>query len=600
MSAEDWGLLQSFRDVHGTVRTLSAEVAREILAAMGLEADDAPQPSPVRLVRAGGVLEEPGSLTLEDGSDLGVVQRLPADLPYGYHLLRRDDEELLLIAAPPRCPRPVERAWGWAAQLYAIRSQHSWGIGDLADLAELAAWSRGLGAGFLVLNPLHAVAPLLPPEPSPYFPSSRRFRNPLYLRPELVPGAGGVALEAAAAEARSLNAVRLIDRDRVARLKMAALEALWDSRQPDPRFDAYRAERGQPLQDWVTFCVLAEHFGGPWREWPTELRRPGGAAVGAFATDHSHRVAFHAWLQWLLDEQLDAAAQQLPLIADIAVGFDPHGADAWTWQHLLATGATVGAPPDTFNASGQDWGLPPFVPWRLQQARLAPFIETIRAVLRHAGGLRIDHVMGLFRQWWVLPERGPAEGAYVRYPADELLAIVTLEAHRAGAVVIGEDLGTVEPEMPRALAARDMLSYRLMLFEGTDASAYPELAMAAVSTHDLPTIAGLWSGADLQQQARSGLVPDPGGLAQLRAPLATLGSPTSQVRSVILAAHARLAEAPSLLVAATLDDALAVEERPNMPGTVSPTPNWSLALPRSLEEIEADPFVAELAAVLRR
>ncbi len=600
MSAQDWGLLRSFRDVHGTMRTVRAEVAREILAAMGVEADDVPPPSPVRLVRAGAALNEPGELVLEDGSALGVVQRLPADLPYGYHALRRDDEELLLIAAPPRCPRPRERAWGWAAQLYAVRSAHSWGIGDLVDLAELAAWSRGLGAGFLMLNPLHAVAPLLPPEPSPYFPSSRRFRNPLYLRPELVPGASGAALEAASAQARLLNGARLIDRERVARLKMAALEVLWQPQGTGPRLEAYRAQEGQPLQNWATFCVLAEHFGGPWREWPAELRRPGGTAVRVFAAERRERVAFHAWLQWLLDEQLDAAARQLPLIADMAIGFDPEGADAWTWQDLLADGVTVGAPPDTFNASGQDWDLPPFVPWRLQQERLGPFIETIRAGLRHAGGLRIDHVMGLFRQWWVLPERGPAEGAYVRYPADELLAVVTLEAHRSGALVIGEDLGTVAPEMRRELAARDILSYRLMLFEGTDASAYPELAMAAVSTHDLPTIAGLWSGADLGQQARSGLVPDPDGLAKLRAPLATLVSPTSEVRSVILAAHARLAEAPSLLVASTLDDALAVEERPNMPGTVSPTPNWSLALPRSLEEIEADPFVARLAAALRR
>jgi len=594
-AATDWGIVRGFLNTEGEWRTLAPDVEREILEAMEVEPGEPRPASPVRLVSAGDHLAEIGELVLEDGTLLGTTDRLPADLPYGYHRLVRQHDELLLIAAPPRCPLPPQRAWGWAAQLYAVRSSASWGIGDLVDLRRLAAWARQLGAGFCVVSPLHAVTP---PEPSPYFPSSRRFRDPLYLRPEAVPGAGHEVHRLAPA-ARQLNAARLIDRQRVRRAKLQALEQLWRDRQPGDGLAAYRAQQGRGLEDWATFCVAAERFGSRWRAWPHDLRSPAGARELAEA--QRDRVAFHAWLQWQLDEQLATAAAELPLIADMAVGFDPDGADAWSWQPLLAEGVAIGAPPDSFNTAGQVWGLPPFAPHHLQRAGHAPFIETVRACLRHAGGLRIDHVLGLFRQWWVLPGGDPARGAYVRYPSDELLAIVALEAHRAGAVVIGEDLGTVEPEVRTTLQRHGMLSYRLMLFEGADPSAYPELALAAVTTHDLPTIPGLWSGADLDQQRRAGLAPDVAALERLRQPLASVAPDVWEAEAVILAAHRRLAASPSLLVAATLEDALRVEERPNLPGTTADqAPNWSLALPLPLEEIEADPFVNQLAAALRR
>jgi 4-alpha-glucanotransferase len=597
-AAPGWGLVRGFLSTTGEWRAATPDVERGILEAMQVEPGEPRPASPVRLVAAGDPLPGIGELILEDGTVLGVLDRLPADLPYGYHRLVGDLADLLLIAAPPTCPLPDERAWGWTAQLYAVRSAGSWGVGDLVDLRELARWSRTLGAGFCIINPLHAVAPGPTPEPSPYFPSSRRFRNPIYLRPEAVLGAGD-EVRRLAPEARQLNAARLIDRPRAWHAKARALELLWRDAPRGGAFAAYRAEQGRGLEEWATFCVAAERFGGRWREWPQELRSPAGAR--AFAAAHRDRVAFHAWLQWLIDEQLAGAAAELPLINDVAVGFDPEGADAWSWQDLLAERVTVGAPPDTFNATGQDWNLPPFVPHRLQQARHAPFIETIRASLRHAGGLRIDHVMGLFRQWWVLPGHNPAAGAYVRYPADELLAIVALEAHRANAVVIGEDLGTVEPEVRATLAEHGMLSYRLMLFEGADPGAYPELALAAITTHDLPTIPGLWSGADLEQQRRAGLVPDATGFQRLRAPLVSVAPDVREADAVILAAHRRLAASASLLVAATLEDALRVEERPNLPGTTADqAPNWSLALPSSLEEMEGDPFVNQLARVLRR
>ena len=597
MTATDWGVVPRFRDTPGGWRDVDPAVEAAILDAMGADPGAAPPASPVRLVAAGDPLPYTGELLLEDGSSLGAGDRLPPDLPYGYHRLLTDEGELLLIAAPPRCPTPALRRWGFATQLYATRSSGSWGIGDLADLRELARWSRGLGAGFCVVNPLHAAAPVGAQEASPYFPSSRRFRSPLYLRPELVPGADAV-VRSLGARARQLNDERRIDRDRVAELKMVALEAAWTAAPRGGTFAAFRAAYGAPLEEWATFCAVAERFGSRWPDWPADLRTPRGAA--AFARAHADRVAFHAWLQWLLDEQLAAAAAEIDLVGDMAIGFDPAGADAWAWQEQLAHGVTIGAPPDTFNARGQNWSLPPFVPHRLRQAGYRPFIETIRATLRHAGGLRIDHIMGLFRLWWIPAGGDPAEGAYVRYPADELLAVVALEAHRANALIVGEDLGTVEPGVREALAERGILSYRLLIFE-PDASRYPELALAAVTTHDLPTIAGTWSGADLEQQRRASLVPDVGGLARLRAPLAAAAPPDADARAAILAAHARLASSPSLLVAATLEDALAVEERPNLPGTTADqAPNWSIALPRSLEEIEEDPFVRRLASALRR
>jgi 4-alpha-glucanotransferase len=326
------------------------------------------------------------------------------------------------------------------------------------------------------------------------------------------------------------------------------------------------------------------------------------AAVERFAEAHAERVAFHEWLQWQLDEQLARAASAgVHLVHDLPVGIDRDGYDAWAWQDLLALDASVGAPPDIFNTAGQDWGLPPFVPHRLRAAGYRPLVETLRAALCHAGGLRVDHVMGLFRLWWIPAGNGAADGAYVRYRADELLEIVALESWRAGALVVGEDLGTVEAKVRDHLARHRLLSSRLLYFESVPPADYPELAMAAITTHDLPTIAGAWLGSDLDDQARSGIEPDRAGLAQLRERLAaTTGLPTdADAREVIVAAHTALAAAPSVLLSAALDDALAVEERPNIPATTD-RPNWSIPLPRPMEEILEDPLVQQVAAALRR
>ncbi len=605
-TTDPWGIAAGYQDATGVWRAVSPHTRAALEAAMGVEPGAVPPPPAVRVIRAGerAGLEAPGRLALEDGTSLEVGRALPPDLPLGYHTLQpgRDGPTVRLIVAPARCPLPPDQAWGWAVQLYATRSQQSWGLGDLADLRRLGRWSAALGAGMLLINPLAAPLPLPTQQPSPYFPSTRRYLNPLYLRVEEVPGADrlGADLDRLAAAGRALNAERVIDRNRVFRLKMQALERLWHGLGPAEEFEQFRSERGATLQEFATFCALAERFGGGWSRWPQEYRRPQSAAVARFAAEQHERVGFHAWLQWLLDRQLAAAAREIGLMQDLPIGVDPDGADAWAWQDVLATGATVGAPPDRYVKRGQDWGLPPFVPHRLRAHGYEPFVQTIRAALRHGGGLRIDHVMGLFRLFWIPAGLSPVEGGYVRYPADDLLAIVALESQRAGAYVVGEDLGTVEAGVRERLAEHGILSYRVLWFETDPPARFPELAMAAITTHDLPTIAGLWTGSDLVEQKRLGLEPNETALARIRDRLGALtgAGETSTVAEVIEAAYRRLADAPSHLVTATLEDALAVAERTNMPGTITDRPNWSIALPAPLEALEQAPLPRRLAAAL--
>ena len=545
------------------------------------------------------------------GSSPVPGRRLPRDLPHGYHRLRmQDGRDVPLVVSPGRCHLPGgPRSWGWAAQLYAVRSRQSWGIGDLGDLRRLARWSRGAGAGFVLVNPLHAALPVAPQQPSPYFPSSRRFRNPVYLRIEDVPGARGLSrLPALAHQGRALNHQDLVDRDRSWALKMEALGELWTAfsaraSKTDARsFDRFQEEKGESLRQYAWFCVLAERFGGGWRRWPEEFRHPASQAVARFAVYRRDRVGFHEWLQWLLDRQLQAAAAPLSLIHDLATGFDPDGADAWCWQDVLAAGASVGAPPDAFNLEGQDWGLPPFDPHKLSDAGYEPFIETLRAGMSHGAGLRIDHVMGLFRLWWIPSGHGAADGAYVRYPAAEMLDILALESSRAAAYVVGEDLGNVEPDVRRELSRRAVMSSRVFWFERERPARYPRLALASVTTHDLPTVAGLWTGSDLRAREELGLKTNKAAQERIKRRLlrhVQAGSDVG-VEDIVVCAHAQLAQAPSHLLAASLDDACAAEARPNMPGTTTQWPNWSIPLPRRLEQIEKDPLPRRLATVLAR
>lgn len=606
-----WGIDLGYHEANGTWRDAPPATVDAILEAMGAEEGTHPD-----AVRAGASMVTvrldhhlppvpPGMLVMEDGAEVHLTGTLPPDVPTGYHRLVPDDgsEEVDLVVSPGRCPPPPDRAWGWAAQLYAARSRRSWGHGDLGDLADLARWSAGQGAGMLLVNPLTAGALGEHPQPSPYFPSSRCFANPLYLRVEEVSGALDVPEIAALGEAgRALNAERLIDRDRVWALKSAALEAVFARFDGDPRFDAYLDDRGPALEGFATFNALADLHGPLWRAWPEGLRRPGSPEVQAFCRtrEGARRVRYHQWLQWQLDRQLAGAGESLPVMADLAIGVDAGGADAWLWQDTFAATMRVGAPPDEFNTQGQDWGLPPWDPWRLRQARYRPFVETVRAGLRHGGALRFDHVMGLFRLFWIPDGHTPADGTYVHYPSWDLLNILALEAERAGAYVVGEDLGTVEDGVRAELAARRVLSYRLLWFEPDQPATWPGQALGSVTTHDLPTVAGVWSGADLAAQRDLGLRPNEEGMTSMRRRLQEWGgvggsaAPADAVR----AAYRALAAAPCSVLTATLEDALAVEERPNQPGTVDEWPNWRIALPRPIDDLEGDGLASDIATAL--
>jgi 4-alpha-glucanotransferase len=608
MATDPWGIDDGYWDASGRWRATSPDTVAALRQAMGAGHADTPPDGPaVRVVRAGRPAPLPGpcELALEDGSGLRAEGELPADLPVGYHELRPLDDRPAsrLIVTPGRCHLPDDlRAWLLTVQLPGCRSAASWGIGDLADLRAIGAWSAERGAGMLGVSPLHAPRPVGRVKASPYSPSSRRWFNPLLLRIEELPGAGDATVEALGAQARALNAAPVVDREAVWALKRRALDHLWDAHGPDLRSERWRAEMGGELEDYARFCALAEHHGSGWRDWPSEHRHPSAAGVASFAADRPDRVAFWAWVQFLVDEQIRRAEEPVALLTDLAVGVDPDGADAWCLQDLLALGVRVGAPPDEFNRAGQDWGLPPFVPHALRAAAYEPLASLWRAAMGHGGGLRIDHVMGLFRLFWLPPGGSPADGAYVRYPADELLAVLAIESVRAGAVVVGEDLGTVEEGVRDRLHAAGLLSYRLVWFEAAVPDRYPLQALGAVTTHDLPTIAGVWSGDDAHDQRAAGIEPDEAALGRLRDRLVALtgldgGAP---VDDVIVAVHQRLAAAPCALVGATLEDALALGRRPNLPGTTTERPNWSLGLPLPLEDVLDHPLVGRVAAALRR
>lgn len=619
-----WGVEPGYEDVHGGWHAAPPATVSTILDAMGADPVEGPdgtvlarRPPPavgaeVWVVRAGEQVDAGGPFTLvaEDGGVHRGNGALPADLPLGYHTIELHDQErsVILIVSPGRCAPPPTSAWGWAVQLYALRTSASWGMGDLADLARLARWSAGLGAEVVVVNPLHAPLPVGRQQPSPYYPASRVFRSPLFLRPELVDGAQGLdGLDAAVAAGRALSGGPLIDRDAVWAAKLAVLEPAfhrWAGAKWSGALDHYRQEVGPALDRWAAFCATCEAEGADWRAWPARMATP-DAAVAAVAADPrlAERASFHAWLQWQLDLQLaEAGRQGVGLVQDLAIGCDPSGADAWLWQDTFADGLRVGAPPDLFATEGQDWGLPPFDPWRLRAGAFGPFVDIVRAGVRHAGGLRVDHVMGLFRLFWIPAGRPAADGCYVRYPWRELLDVLALESVRAGAFCVGEDLGTVEPWVREELAERRVLSTRLLWFEeDPPGPTWPAGSMAAVTTHDLPTVVGAWTGVDVADQRATGQVVAEAPVEALAAKLSgwaalDAGAPPDEA---VLAAHRLLAEAPSAVVTATLDDALGVDRRPNLPGTTDDQrPNWCIPLPLMLERIEGDPLVLEIARLL--
>ncbi|HEY7591608.1 MAG TPA: 4-alpha-glucanotransferase [Actinophytocola sp.] len=597
-----------------TPATVSAQLSDAIA-----EHGRATVPDPI-VVRAGETpaVGVPGELHLEDGTTRPVRHELPGDLPLGWHDLVVGDRRTSVVVTPHTLP-PVPPAWGWMVQLYALHSAGSWGIGDLADLRTLVGGSARLGAGAVLVNPVQAITPVQPVQRSPYSPSSRRFANPLYLRVTDTEAFRRASPEVRA-EVEALApppGAGLIDYDAVWRAKLAALELLWRRSPPlpPPPDDA-------DLRDFATFCTLAEQHGADWRKWPAELRHPRGAAVEEARRDNP-RIAFHSWLQRLCAEQLAgvrAAAGGMPvgIVHDLPVGVDPAGADAWALQDVLAPEVTVGAPPDAFSQQGQDWNLPPWRPDRLAAAGYLPFRDVIRSVLAHADGIRVDHVMGLWRLWWIPPGRPASEGTYVHYDASALLGVLALEAHRASAIVVGEDLGTVSDEVRSTLRERGVLSSAVLWFQRDEHSPgepllaparWPAAAMASISTHDLPTAAGFLRGEHVTVRADLGQLADPDAerakaaadreelLAELAAHDLLPDDPSDE--NLVVALHRLLATAASTLLLTSPQDAVGETRQPNLPGTIDEYPNWRIPLPVSVDELLEHPVVLRAISALR-
>ncbi|XUL88162.1 4-alpha-glucanotransferase [Streptomyces galilaeus] len=647
-----------------------------VLAALGVDAST-PQAVRVALAARQQELAEqllPPTVVGRHGSTPAALDALPEgtrlhieteqgetrtgfeQLPPGVHHLTATapdgrSAEAHLVIAPDRLPTPAARSYGLMVQVYSLLSRHSWGMGDLGDLGELTAWAgRALGAGFVQVNPLHAAVPGVPTDPSPYRPSSRRFPDPVYLRVEDVPEFAyveepeqvrGLLERAARLRESVLEKGALIDRDAVWELKREALELVRQVPLGPGRRAAYvdfLAREGQALEDHATWSALAEVHGSDWHRWPAGLRDPRSPETARARAELMDRVDFHSRLAWLTDTQLTAAQRAareagmpLGVVHDLAVGVHPDGADAWAQQDHFAAGMSVGAPPDAFNSLGQDWGLPPWRPDRLAESGYAPYRRLLRALFRYAGALRIDHVMGLFRLWWVPQGRPPTEGTYVRYDAEAMLAVLALEASRAGSVVIGEDLGTVEPGVREELQERGVLGTSVLWFErdwdGDGRPLAPERwradCLATATTHDLPPTAARLTGEHVELRYRLGLLTRPveeervesaTDVGEWLALLARLGlyepatgggRPASEEEAEIHAVHRFLLRTPARMIGVWLPDTIGDRRPQNLPGTWDQYPNWRLPIadaegrPVTLEELAGSPRLHALVDVLR-
>ena len=548
---------------------------------------------------------------------------VPSDLPQGYHEIvaanpaRDITGTAPLIVTPRRLSTADdllgEQRWGLAVQLYSVRSAASWGVGDFADLARICEIAGSVyGADFVQVNPLHAAAPRSPVEASPYLPATRRFVNPLYIRIEEIPEVDDLPkpqrkqIKALQKEffADDLDASR-IKRNKSYRAKLDVLELIHDvprSKRREHAFLRFRKREGKGLKSFATWCVLVERFGNDETNWPDKAGDP--RYLKRLRRRYGDRVNFYMWLQWICDEQLAAAqhsatssGMDIGIITDLAVGVDRHGADAWMLGDVLASGATVGAPPDGFNQQGQGWNQPPWHPGRLAAAGYAPYRDMLRTVLRHAGGLRVDHILGLFRLWWIPDGMGPAGGTYVRYDHDALLGILALEAQRAGAVVIGEDLGVFEPTVHTALTERGILGTSILWFEHGDSAPVPpedyrQLCLTSVTTHDLPPTLGYLAGEHIDLRSELGLLETSEAeerardardrdaildMARARGLLDADADLTSQ--DTVEALYRLIAASPSVLLGVALVDAVGERRIQNQPGTDSDQyPNWCIPL----------------------
>ncbi|WP_234986680.1 4-alpha-glucanotransferase [Demequina sp. NBRC 110055] len=685
------GVSLTYTGWDGNPRASSTASVRAALAAMGVAAGDdaaceasraaledlpwARLVPPVTVVRVGQHRDlpvhvthgEPAAvtLTLEDGSARDLGQRdvlveprqvgprligratfeIPADLPLGWHRVEARTTGVrargYVVIVPEHVPLPSEvrarRPWGLAAQLYSVRSERSWGIGDFGDLADLGALSAAAGADFIQINPLHATEPVPPIEPSPYLPTSRRFLSPLYIRiediPEVayLPSQQRAVLEWEAERPRRSNAsTDRIDRDSVWRMKAAALEKVFAAPRSAGRqaaFEAFCLREGSALEDFATWSSIAEaHRGVP---WPEELAQRQPAAVDAWREEHADRVLYHAWLQWVCDEQLSRAQRvareagmSIGVMTDLAVGVHPEGADAWALGRVLADGIAVGAPADMYNQRGQSWSQPPWQPRALEAAAYLPFRDVVRAAVRHAGALRIDHILGLFRQWWVPAGHEPSDGVYVNFDHEALIGILALEADRAGAIVIGEDLGTLEPWVSDYLNERGLLGTVVALFEKqwdgspTPPEHYRADALVSVTVHDLPPTAAYLAGEHIPVRQELGLILDDietvtaQSDAERERMVAYLRARDWMIEDwneedLVAGVHRLAMHTPALLTAVALTDAVGERRSQNHPGTHTEYPNWQVPLadangvPVLVDEIFEHPRVRRLLEAVR-
>lgn len=592
-----------------------------------------------------------------DGADIVEhLFRLPEGLPLGWHTVQAVDalgEELAscpLAVVPTQIPGLPDRSWGVMAQLYSVRSRQSWAQGDYRDLATLAELSASTwGADFVLVNPLHAGSPIPPLAPSPYLPVSRRFLSPFFLSiPDLPEYANADAalraqIGALAGPLEEQNtSADLLDRDAVWAAKVQALTLLFERGLTPARREALASfclREGSGLRDFATWCAFVEdrHAAG-WRsekatnplapDYPIDLPPHGSPEALREAERLAHRIDFHMWLQFCVDEQLAraqdaarAAGMTVGVMHDLAVGVHPDGADAWAQRDVMARQVSVGCPPDAFNMMGQDWSQPPWDPVRLAEAGFLPFRDMVRTLLRHAGALRIDHILGLFRLWWI-PLGGPAsQGTYVRYDHEALLGILALEAQRAGAIIVGEDLGTVEYWVADALAERGILGASVLWFEyAGDEPAWPQQwrrdALASVTVHDLPPTLGYLRGEHVRIRASLGLLTVPEDqvwashreqMQQWRARLVAAGvldRVDADDEDVLLALHRYAGMSPSRMLGVALVDMVGDVRTQNQPGTDQEYPNWRIPLcdssgtPVLLEDLPTLPRAAAVAQAM--
>ncbi|MCA4963357.1 4-alpha-glucanotransferase [Pseudomonas sp. Y24-6] len=593
--------------------------------------------------------ETPCEIHLEDGSRLNLKldanSVLPGLIPVGYQHVSIDGQQFTLAVAPARCysvgdavDNPIPRAWGLSVQLYSLRRPGDGGFGDTQALEDLARVAGERGSDALAISPLHAMFSSDTQRYSPYSPSSRLFLNSLYAAPGAILGERAVraAIDATglAAEFKHLEELALIDWPVAAEAKHRLLQALYEGfvqgEHPlHPDFSSFRHAGGEALENHCRFEAIQEARAAKgealdWREWPEQWQDPRSAALAEFAEENAGRIGFFAFCQWLITRCLERAqtaargsGMSIGLIADLAVGADGGGSQAWSRQDELLASLTVGAPPDILNRTGQGWGISAFSPEGLVRNGFRAFIEMLRANFAHAGGLRIDHVMGLQRLWVIPNGASPADGAYLYYPVDDLLRLLTLESHRHQAIVLGEDLGTVPEGLQEKLIARSILGMRVLLFEQDNAQFksildWPDNALATTSTHDLPTLNGWWHGRDIDWNARLGMTDASSEIEWRRhrerereGLRRVLGEDPQNFREEshetdqVLDASVRfLGHTRAPLVLLPLEDALGIEQQANLPGTINTHPNWSRRLPGYSEALLDDPDAARRLELL--